>query len=599
MPDLARAKAIRAAGRLSGDAARLVVQPVPCDACRKAGAETPALAVGRTKQGEPRAFMCGEHFSKQGVGLGAGKGEVLIVTGALPMAAPPETQPVGYSKAIIDYQLAVLPPNRLSFLATRGGRRERVEEGRTIVIYSSGYAPGDELTSQLEFAVKYEGVNLEVLTALFRRVDRERFEKELTAFVRERPTGKYSRRLWFLYERLTERRLPLKDVTAGNYVPLLDPKACFTGPPRRSRRHRVVDNLLGSAKFSPMVRRTATLAQFGAAQLAAEAARIVEQFDEDAIRRAVSYLYTKETRSSFDIEGERPGAAKTERFVGLLREVPRIERLSRAELIRLQNATVDARFADRGYRADQVYVGEQLDPTWQKIHFVGPTPDDVPSLMEGLLDCQSRLDGSGLDAIVHAAAVSFGFVFIHPFSDGNGRLHRLLIHYILSRAGFTPKGLIFPVSAVMLQRRLEYDECLEAFSVPLMRLVEYEENEVGVVTVKNDTASFYRYFDATPMAEALYRWVQETVRDEFRGELEFVVRFRDARRAIESIVELPDRLANLFIKICLQNDGRLSAAKRKAYFSKLTDAEVKAMEKAVQEHLLKRNSGKEHDSAKA
>ncbi|MFH0902962.1 MAG: hypothetical protein V2A73_20225, partial [Pseudomonadota bacterium] len=263
---------LKAAGRLSGDATRLVAQSVPCDACRRAtGTGMPALVVGRTRQGESGSYMCEEHFSQYGVGLGSGKGEVLIVTGAAPVVTPPAgTQPVGYAKVITDYKLAVFPPHRLSFVAARGGKRERVEEGRTVVVYPPGYAPGGEITEQLEFALKHEGVSLEVLAALFRRVDCAAFERALTAFVRKHPTGQYSRRLWFLYELLTGRRLPLEDVVAGNYVPILDPAEYYIGPPRRSRRHRVIDNLLGTAGFCPMVRRTAKLEQFGAAQLAAE-----------------------------------------------------------------------------------------------------------------------------------------------------------------------------------------------------------------------------------------------------------------------------------------------------------------------------------------
>jgi len=46
-----------------------------------------------------------------------------------------------------------------------------------------------------------------------------------------------------------------------------------------------------------------------------------------------------------------------------------------------------------------------------------------------------------------------GFVLIHPFEDGNGRIHRFLIHHVLARRGFTPQGLLFPVSAVMLHDR--------------------------------------------------------------------------------------------------------------------------------------------------
>jgi hypothetical protein len=160
-----------------------------------------------------------------------------------------------------------------------------------------------------------------------------------------------------------------------------------------------------------------------------------------------------------------------------------------------------------------------------------------------------------------------------------------LIHHVLARRGFTPKGLIFPVSAVMLQRRVEYDGCLETFSVPLMRLMDFDEDDAGVVTVKNDTSGMYRFFDATPMAEALARWVDQTVKVEFRAELDFVVRFRETRRALEAVAELPDRLMNLLIKLCLNNGGKLSAAKRKKHFAMLSDSEVKAMEKVVRIHM--------------
>jgi ribosomal protein S21 len=87
------------------------------------------------------------------------------------------------------------------------------------------------------------------------------------------------------------------------------------------------------------------------------------------------------------------------------------------------------------------------------------------------------------------------------------------------------------------------------------------------------------------MAEAVYGWVERTIEKEFRRELEFVLRFREARRAIENIVELPDRAANLFIKVCLSNGGKLSAVKRKAHFPKLTEKEIRAMERAVNSQM--------------
>ena len=586
MNDLELARTLRAAGRQVEGLTQLVSELPLCGPCRAERRSTAALVAVAQSDGTADVAMCGDHFVAFGQGLGPTRGRVLVPTGpALAIDVPPGTEAAGYARLILDLHLCVLPPDHLTFIAAKGGKRMVVRDGQSLVVLPAVYRPEETLADQLEFALKHDGVNLQVLDAAFGRVAPEGLEAELAQRVRDRPTGIYVRRLWFLYEFLTGRTLQVADASTGNYVPLLDPALYYTASAVRSRRHRVVDNLLGNADFCPIVRRTERLAAFEAENLASEASRIVADFDEDAIRRAVSYLYTKETRSSFDIEGERPSASRTERFVSLLKTVPNVARLTMDELLRLQNATVDPRYADRGCRADQVYVGEQVDLARQKIHFIAARPEDVPRLMEGLLGALSRIEVSAVDPVVLAAALSFGFVFIHPFQDGNGRLHRLLIHYVLARTGFTPKGLIFPVSAVMGARKHEYDETLEAFSVPLMRLVDYDEDADGVVTVKNATAHLYRFIDATVMAEALYAWVQETVRTELRRELEFVVAFRDLRKEIESIVELPDRKANLLIKLCLQNNGTLSPSKRRSHFEELTDAEVAALERAVQRRL--------------
>jgi Fic family protein len=87
----------------------------------------------------------------------------------------------------------------------------------------------------------------------------------------------------------------------------------------------------------------------------------------------------------------------------------------------------------------------------EKIHFVAPKPSDLTTLMEGMFAAHRRMEAGKVQAVVHATAIAFGFVYMHPFEDGNGRIHRFLIHNILARRGFTPPGVIFPVSAAMLQ----------------------------------------------------------------------------------------------------------------------------------------------------
>ena len=586
MKELERAKALQASGRYVQGLTRLVPEPLTCDLCRAEERETPALVAGRTRSGKPDVRMCADHFVSQGSGLGPEVGQVLLSPGPpASIEVPAGTEPAGYAKAIIEFALTVTTPHRLTFIAAKGAKRTIERDGKAVFVLPPAYRQDPGLTAHLTFALKHEGVNLEVLSALFERIDIDPFERELEKLLAAHPTGRYVRQLWFLYEYLTGRKLRASDLGTGNYVPLLDETEYYTAPARRSPRHRILDNMLGTRAFCPMVRRTERLREFESKHLAQEAAKIVAEFDEDALKRAVSYLYTKETRSSFSIEGESPSSSKTERFVGLLKTVPGIEKLTREQLVRLQGEAVDPRFAEGDYRRSQVYVAEHVDLARQKIHFIAPRPEDVPSMMDGLLECQGRMEGTPLDAVVQAAVAAFGFVFIHPFEDGNGRIHRLLIHFVLSRNAFTPKGIIFPVSAVMLQRRHEYDEALEQFSVPIMRLIDYEERGDGVVEVKNATAHLYRYFDATPMAEALYGWVEHTVREEFRRELEFITEFREIRQELDSIVALPDKQANLFVTLCLQNNGRLSPAKRGRHFSRLTDKEMAALEKAVQGHM--------------
>jgi len=192
------------------------------------------------------------------------------------------------------------------------------------------------------------------------------------------------------------------------------------------------------------------------------------------------------------------------------------------------------------------------------------------------------MDKSQVPPVIHAAVVAFGFVFMHPFGDGNGRIHRFLIHNILSRRGFTPRGIVFPVSAAMLKNLADYDASLEAFSSPLMPLVEYTIEEDGRMTVHNDTVIWYRYIDMTPQVEALFSFIEQTIDTELTMELSFLANYDRARRAIQEIVDMPDRQIDLFIRFCLQNNGRLSAGKRADYFDFLSDEEITRMEKVVQ-----------------
>lgn len=86
--------------------------------------------------------------------------------------------------------------------------------------------------------------------------------------------------------------------------------------------------------------------------------------------------------------------------------------------------------------------------------------------------CLRALGFLHLDAVIAAAVLAFGFVYVHPFVDGNGRLHRYLIHHVLAERGYNPASLVFPVSAAILERIDEYRAVLEDYSKRLMQVID-------------------------------------------------------------------------------------------------------------------------------
>ena len=485
----------------------------------------------------------------------------------------------GYAALIERYGLNAISNWHTSQVTSSAIRRVDSQAGIIREVFPPTHWPGDRLGDHLEFALKYDGTNLAILASLFQ----EAVEDDLLEYMRSKPTGKYARRLWFLYEFLTGRTLPLDDLKQGNYIDLLEPDEYYTvTPARRIRRQRVYDNLLGDRLFCPSVRRTDVLRDFETADLPSRCRQVISRYAPELLSRALSYLYTKETRSSFAIERIDPSSTRTERFMALLQLAEQEDFCRKPQLIELQNQIVDHRFRDADYRQTQNYVGETVAWQNERIHFACPKPENLADLMEGLVAAHLRMETGNTLAVVHAAAIAYGFVFLHPFEDGNGRIHRFLIHNILARRGFTPQGVIVPVSAAMLKSSADYDASLETFSGKLMPLVEYTLDADGRMTVHNDTAVWYRYIDMTPQVEALFGFLDKTIDTELAAELAFLANYDAAKRSIQEIVDMPDLKIDLFIRFCLQNNGRLSKHKRASHFDYLTDEEITDMEQVMQ-----------------
>ena len=188
----------------------------------------------------------------------------------------------------------------------RGSRRADADW----TIFDKRYWPGEDFGSHLEFALRHEDVDPLILKRLFDVLP----QNAVAQFVRGAPTGAAARRAWFWYEFLTGRTLDIPELPPVTAIDLLDEKAYFTGKPRLSRRHKVRDNLLGTPRFCPIVRRTKALQELLGRQLGARAEEIIGRTGVHVVARAASFLLLADSRASFAIEGERPPRGRLERW---------------------------------------------------------------------------------------------------------------------------------------------------------------------------------------------------------------------------------------------------------------------------------------------
>ncbi|MGB3222739.1 MAG: Fic family protein [Desulforhopalus sp.] len=477
----------------------------------------------------------------------------------------------GYSALIEAHDLKVPLPD---FLCSIGKKHKKYAHGHWRM-FTPRHKPEDTLYGHLTFALKYEGIDLAVLNGLFQIVE----AGELEVIIRSEPTGIYSRRLWFLWEWLRDEELDLEDATTGNFAPLINNKLQYAGKSRPSRRHRVNNNLPGTRNFCPLIRKTEKLEQFIGKNLSETAVKHIGQTHPDLLGRAAAFLLLKDSKASYTIEGETPPHSRIERWGRIIGEAGK-RLLSIQELEHLQTQViVDSRFIKPGLRAEGGFVGEHDRATGMPLpHHISACADDLYILLSGLIETYDYLRESDFDSVLTATLIAFGFVFIHPFEDGNGRIHRYLFHHVLAEKGFVTKGLVFPVSAIILERIEEYRRILEHYSKPRLDLIKWRPTEKNNVEVLNKTIDLYRYFDATEQAEFFFECVEETVNKTLPEEVEYLKKYDLLNEFIKNYIDMPDTLVDLLIRFLSQNDGKLSKRAREREFEKLTDSEAHAIE---------------------
>ena len=342
-------------------------------------------------------------------------------------------------------------------------------------------------------------------------------------------------------------------------------------------------NGLGSLQYCPTVERTPAIEQAIDSDVLGQTTAFLQTLGRPLLDRAISWAYLHETESSYAIEHETPSEEKSRAFIALLHQAHDERRLDEAYLVELQNATVTNPLDKAaGFRNEQNWLrGPGRGAA--AITYLPPPPRLAHELMGELMRFANSSAGT-LDPIIAAGVTSFGFVFIHPFGDGNGRLSRFLFHHALCQSGRLPNGLLLPVSAVMKKHEADYLEALQAFSRPARErwTVNWLDGDNYSFSF-NGSDSLYRYWNATACVEFGFRMAELALNVELRSETQFLLRYDAIIRQVDAQVDIRGSDLSTLILAAIDNGGTLSRRRRDQFRHRVPETTFEIIEKAVRD----------------
>lgn len=467
----------------------------------------------------------------------------------------------------------------VSAIASRRLTEKEVETGFRTEFYPETQRPANQVIAHLQFHLKNEIPHFTFLAQLFAQLEKEVIQQ----WVDSEPTGQYARRCAFLYEFFTQKTLTVPTNLRGNYVNAVNDKWVVTASKafvEKNSRWRVNNNLAGNSHFCPTLVKTDRFNQAAALDIPHLLSHLTNEVGEEFVLRSAVWFTLGESRSSFQIEGEGGQVDRIQRFAHVMEkftgqfEFP-LENLAFLQQELLGDQHIISQF---GLRQSPVFVGSTI--RFQNVvHYIAPPFDTLADKLKGVTLFWEKTEGQS--AIMRSAAVSFAFVYIHPLSDGNGRIHRFLFNDLLRRAGATYAPIILPISGVIIENTAEknaYTQILERISVPLMKVLAGKyyfttENEIYQDDISSNfhlkehkqAEYIWQYPDLTEHICYFSRVVEKTVSQYMRQESFYLRSHEQAKNTIKEIIEMPDHYADRIIRSVLDNNGKLTNKLAKEY----------------------------------
>ncbi len=427
-------------------------------------------------------------------------------------------------------------------------------------------AKGASILEHVLFALKHESLQLATLHEALKLVPAEQMAQALAT----QRTGAYLRRAAFLWEKAHGTALPLPwDSTGGNYLDLFDRGQYYTGAVwERSEKFHVNFNGIGPWAFCPVVPRDVALEQRGQAVLIRLHEWATDPAHAGIVDRVMGWAYLSETRDSYAIENESPSPGKEQAFLQAMAQLRERAPVSEAYLVALQNVVVTGPLQPEGALRRQQNWLQRGGHGALAVRYLPPPPDALPALMDGWMQMANSREGD-VPALVRAALVSFGFVFLHPFMDGNGRLSRLLAHHSLNVQGVLPlvggNPAILPLSVAMKRHEAHYLAALESFSRPAREL--WDVTAISGTDFMFDFRSsprVYAHWDGSVAANFVTRCAEQALTESLIDESAYIQAYDQAFERIDAEFDLPNRSINLLIQWIRQNQGHLPQRRRNA-----------------------------------
>jgi Fic/DOC family len=456
----------------------------------------------------------------------------------------------------------------------------RITQTDDALLVPSHVAPDiDAPIAHAIFALKHEGVCLQTLMQALRHVS----DPDMIDAVKKAPSGSYIRLLGFLWEKANQRHLdPLPDIS-GPTIKLFDERRYITTQGIRDARWRVNFNGIGTLDYCATVERTPVINALLAEDTLTRANQFMAEQGTDFMDQALSWAFLHETESSFAIEKETATRNKSEVFANLLAQADQPRLMDEAYLVSLQNAAISNPLDKAvGYRHQQNWLRGPARGALG-ITYLPPAPTLTASLMSEL---NALINGKsqGLPPLVTAAVASFGFVFLHPFMDGNGRLSRFLFHYVLAQSGRLNKGLLLPVSVAMKRHERDYLSALQAYSAPARACwdVTWIGDEDYDFKFKADD-TIYRYWNATTAVAFCLQMAKEALERDLKEETQFLMQFDRVYKTVDAAEDIRGNDLTILVRSALQNECKISTNRRKQFQATVTEAAFDLIEAACRE----------------